>query len=216
VDPQDILRRADLGAQELRRRSGGNSPGASEAVRQRLAALLQPSPVVDDPAAPTSIDDVRRCGALIVRLGGAATMTVVATWMGWTLERTSAAIAEVDQRLGEVGTQLVAGADGGLSIQEQLRHRGRPEQQSVTLLESLDDAAHRHRLAHLVRGDPCGMVSDWMQPLFDLGAAVPGRYPGAEPCDALGAAFGGIRRRVSRPICTVIGSSGRPWPQAQA
>lgn len=143
-------------------------------------------------------------------------MTVIATWMGWTMERASAAIVEVDRCLGEVGAELVAGADGGLSIHEQLRHRGRPEKQSMMLLERLDDAAYRHRLAHLVRGDPCGMGSDWMQPLLDLGAAVPGRYPGAEPCDALGAAFGGIRRRVSRPICTVIGSSGRPWPQAQA
>lgn len=79
VDPQDILRQADLGAQELRRRAGGNPPGASEAVRQRMAALLPPSPVVDDPAAPTSTDDVRRCDALIVRLGGAATATVIAT-----------------------------------------------------------------------------------------------------------------------------------------
>lgn len=140
-------------------------------------------------------------------------MTVIAAWMGWTLERTSAAIIEVDRRLAEVGTQLVAGADGGLRIHERVRHRSRPQQQSMAVLEHLDDAAHLHRLAHLVRGDPCGMDSDWMQPLLDLGAAVVGPYPGAEPCVALGAAFGAIRRRISLPICTVIGRSGRPWPQ---
>lgn len=213
MDQQDNFGQADLGVEELRRRAGGTPPGSSEAVRQRLAALLQAPPLADDAAPATSADDIRRCGGVIVRLGGAATATTIATWMGWTLERTASAVAEVDRRLWELGLELVADAEAGLHIHERVGHRARPHRPSIELLERLDDAAHRHGLAHLVRADPCGMAGDWMQPLFDLGAAVAGQYPGAEPCQGLGAAFAGVRRRVAFPSFTVIGGSGRPWPK---
>lgn len=133
--------------------------------------------------------------------------------MGWPLEKAAATVAEVDRRIGGVGLQLVADGDGRLRVHERVRHRVRPQRSSIELLERIDDPVRRHGLAHLVRGDSCGAEDDWMQPLFDLGVAVPGRYPGAEPCEALGAAFGGVRRRLSHPLYTVIGASGRPGPK---
>ena len=94
---------ADLASGEVHRRAGGTLPGYSDAVRRRLAALLEPPPVADDPASGASPDDARRAGALVVRLGASATATAVAGWMGWSLERTHAALAEFDRRLGPCG-----------------------------------------------------------------------------------------------------------------
>jgi len=182
-------------------------------VRRRFAALLEPARP-DDPAPAPSADDIRRCGGLIVRLGGEATATVIATRMGWTLEKAAASVAEVDHRLGRVGLQLVAGGDGRLAIHERVRHRIRPQRPSIELQERLDDPGCRHGLAHLVRGDSCEAEDDWVQPLFDLGVAVPGRYPGAEPCEAsaqASAAFAGGSRtpstRSSEPRSTMAEAS---------
>lgn len=103
MDPHEVLRQADLGLPEARRRAGGAAPSGSDAVRQRFAALLGVVPDVEDRASGTLADDARRCGALVVRLGDAATATAIAQWMGWTLERTFAAVEEVDDRLRHVG-----------------------------------------------------------------------------------------------------------------
>ncbi len=207
MDPHEVLRRADVGLEEVRRRAGGIPPTGSDAVRQRFVALLGPPPSVDDPASGTQRDDARHCGALVVRLGHAATPTAIATWMGWSLERTSAAVAEVDRRLDQLGLQLVAEADGRLVICDRVRLRVRPQQPVLELLAVLDNPEHRHALGHLVRGDRCATAEDWVQPLFDLGAAVPAGHPGAHPCEALGAAFGAVRRRVHPQLLTVIGPS---------
>jgi len=59
------------------------------AIRQRLLALPEPAVADEDPAADGEADDPRRCGALMMRLSGAATPTAIAAWMGWTLERTT-------------------------------------------------------------------------------------------------------------------------------
>jgi len=54
------------------------------AIRQRLLALPEPAVADEDPAADGEADDPRRCGALMMRLSGAATPTAIAAWMGWT------------------------------------------------------------------------------------------------------------------------------------
>lgn len=209
MDPHEILRQADVGLAELRRRTGGTPATGSDAVRQRFVALLGPVPGVDEPASGVLPDDARHCGALVVRLGQSATATAIATWMGWTLERTGAAVAEVDRRLHPVGLQLVAEAGGRLVIRDRVRVRVRPRQSPLELLAVLDDPGHRHGLGHLVRGDQCATGEDWAQPLFDLGAAVPAAHPGAHPCEALGAAFAGVRRRAHPQLVIVIGPSRR-------
>jgi hypothetical protein len=206
VDPHEVLRQADVGLEEARRRTGGSAPTGSDAVRQRFVALVGAPPGVDDPASGALPDDARHCGALVVRLGDAATATAIAAWMGWTMERTGAAVAEVDNRLQQVGLQLVADANGRLAICERIRLRIRPQQPALELLAVLDDPAHRHGLGHLVRGDRCG-AEDINQPLFDLGVAVPGAYPGARPSEALGAAFAGVSRRMHHERFVVIASS---------
>jgi hypothetical protein len=209
VDPHEVLRQADLGLAEVRRRAGGTPATGSDAVRQRFAALLGPVPGVDEPASGTLPDDARHCGALVVRLGEAATATAIAAWMGWTLERTGAAVAEVDRRLDVVGLQLVAEAGATLVIRDRVRARVRPRQSPLELLAVLDDPGHRHAVGHLVRGDQCATGEEWAQPLFDLGVAVPAGHPGAHPCEALGEAFAGVRRRAHPQIVTVIGPSRR-------
>lgn len=207
MDPHEVLRQADVGLEEARRRTGGTAPTGSDAMRQRFVALVSAPPSVDDPASGALPDDARHCGALVVRLGDAATATAIASWMGWTLERTGAAVAEVDRRLHRVGLQLVADANGRLVIYDRVRLRVRPQQPALELLAVLDHPAHRHGLGHLVRGDRCGTDEDLVQPLLDLGAAVPGAYPGACPSEALGAAFAGVSRRVHHEVYTVIASS---------
>lgn len=208
MDPLEVLRRADVGLAEARRRAGGIAPTGSDAVRERFAALVGVSDL-DDPAAGAHPDDARHCGALVVRLGEAATATAIAQWMGWTLERTGAAVEEVDNRLRKVGLQLVAEGDGRLVICDRVRLRRRPRQPPLELLGVLDDARYRHGLAHLVRGDRCGAEEDLVQPLFDLGVAVPGAYPGAAPSEALAAAFSGLSRRAHHEAFVVISRSRR-------
>lgn len=141
VDPQEVLRQADLGMAEVSRRAGGTPATGSVAVRRRFAALLGPVPSVDEPAPGTLPDDVSLCGALVVRLGQAATATAIATWMGWTLERTGAAVAEVDRRLHPVGLQLVAEAGGRLVIRDRVRVRVRPQRRPLELLGVLETPA---------------------------------------------------------------------------
>src|SRR5436309_11516990 len=91
--------RADLSHDEVRRQAGGLPAANNDAVRQRLAALLEPSTDEVDPAAGVRPDDARSCGALVARLDGASSAAVIADWMGWTVERTAAALAELDRRL---------------------------------------------------------------------------------------------------------------------
>lgn len=149
------LGECDLSWEEVRRRVGGAPPGHSDVLRQRFAAFLAPSAGVDDAATETEPGDARACGALVMRLGGAATTTVIAEWMGWTLERSAAAVAELDRRLDGCGLRVGADADGHLRVRERARLRARPRRVPFELLVGLDDAEHRHALAHLVRGENC-------------------------------------------------------------
>lgn len=208
MDAHEALRQADLGSEEVRQRVGARPAVGTDAVRQRTAALLEAPAGMDDPSAAAEPGDVRRCGALIVRLGAAATMTGVAAWMGWTLERTTTAVAELDRRLEGCGLQVSADAHGHLRIRERARLRARPQRLASELVVRLDDPAHRHALAHLVRGDHCAQGEDWLQPLLDLGAAVTGTSLEVQPSQPLAAAFAGVRRRVvARPLLVVIQSA---------
>ncbi len=208
MDAHEAFRRADLGSEEVRRRAGARPAVGTDAVRQRTAALLEAPAGVDDPSADAEPGDVRRCGALIVRLGAAATMTTVAAWMGWTLERTTTAVAELDRRLEDCGLQVSTDADGHLRIRERARLRARPQRLASELVVRLDDPAHRHALAHLVRGDHCPQGEDWLQPLLDLGAALTGTSFEARPSQPLVAAFAGARRSVvAGPLLVVIHST---------
>lgn len=195
----EALTEADLTHGEVCRRLGGNPHSANDVVRQRLGGLLGLSAGHEDCAADVAPDDARRCGAAIVRLGGAATTRVLAEWMGWTLERTNAALAELDRRLDRCGLQLSADAAGRLTVRERARLRARPRRLAFELAERLDTAERLHALAHLVRGDHCPGGQDWQQPLLDLGAAVANGYPGAHPSEVIAAAFLGVRRRSLRP-----------------
>lgn len=182
-----MLDDCDLGWDEVRRRIGGSPSGHSDALRQRFAALFEPAVGVDDAAAATEPADARTCGALVMRLGGAAMTTIIATWLGWPLERSVEAVAELDRRLDSCGLRVSADADGHLRVRERARLRMRPRQWPLDLLARLDDAEHHHALAHLVRGDDCSADPSWVQPLLDVGAAVPGPYPGVQPSDRLAA-----------------------------
>lgn len=208
MDTHEALRRADLSSEEVRRRVGARPAVGTDAVRQRTAALLDAPAGVDDPSADAEPEDVRRCGALIVRLDAAATMTAVAAWMGWTLERTITAVAELDRRLEGCGLQVSAGAGAHLRIRERARLRARPQRLASELVVRLDDPAHRHALAHLVRDDDCPQGEEWLQPLLDLGAAVTGTSLEPRPSQPLVAAFAGVRRSVvAGPLLVVIHST---------
>lgn len=161
MDPDEALRQADLSFEGLRRRLGRSPTGSSDAVRQRFAAFLEASAPSDEPAAGAEPDDARRCGAVIVRLGGAASATVIADWMGWTLERANAAVAELDRRLDRCGLRVSGDADGQLTVRERAQLRARPRRLPFELVVRLD-AEHRHALAHLVRGDHCTRGEGWM------------------------------------------------------
>ena len=191
ADPEAILSELsphDLSLDEIRRQVGGIPPHGNDTVRQRFAALLEPSAHhPDDTTNATAANDPRLCGALIIRLGGTATATVISAWMGWTVEHANAAVEDLDRRLDSCGLRLVADAEGHLQVQERARLRVHPRQLPLELLARLDDPAYRHALAHLVRGEHCGQ--DWMQPLLDLGVALPGRSPGIYPADKLAPAF---------------------------
>lgn len=213
MDPEEALRQADLSHEEVRRRIGGLPLGGTDAVRQRLAALLEPSTSTDDPAADAEPDDARLCGSLIVRLGGRATATVIADWMGWTMERVHAALAQLDRRLDGCGLRVSADADGHLVVRERARLRARPRRLPFEFVVRLDSDEHRHALAHLVRGDHCARGEHWEQPLLDLGLAVPGAYPGIHPCEEVAAAFAAPRRRGPlRPPYIEIRENGERWP----
>jgi hypothetical protein len=75
-------------------------------------------------------------------------------------------------------------------------------------------ARGRHALAHLVRGDRCPGGEGWIQALLDLGAAVPGGYPSADPSEAIAAAFIGVRRHEHRlpRVVEVPNDAERPSP----
>jgi len=161
-----------------------------------LAALLAAPAGVDDPAADGEPGDAGQGGALILRLGEAATTTAIAAWMGWTMERTAEAMAELDRRLERCGLGVDAEVDGRLRIRERVRLRSRPQALPFELLVRLDDDSYRHALAHLVRGENCAQGEGWAQPLMDLGAAISGGFPAAWPADALRRAFAGVRNRV--------------------
>jgi hypothetical protein len=201
----------DLSADAVSHHAGNINPGGNDSVRQRLAALLEPSAATDDPASATEPDDARQAGALIVRLAGAATTTTIATWTAWTLERATAAVAELDRRLDACGLRLIADAEGHLQIYERARLRTRPQRLPVELVAKLDDVAYRHALAHLVRGETCPNQPGCAQPLLNLGAAIPSSYPGAVPAAALAAAFVAARRRLNdeRPFGITIKSDHR-------
>lgn len=203
----DAFARADLGHDDVRRQAGGLHPATTDVVRQRLAALLEPSAADDDPAAGIRPDDARSCGALLVRLRGAGTAAVIAEWMGWTHERTAAALVELDLRLDGCGLRVVADRDGRISVRERVRLRARPRRLPLELAEQLDEEGSLHALAHLARGDRCQSGDGWIQPLLDLGAAFPGGYPSAGPTEVIAAAFVGVRRREHR-LPTVVDISG--------
>lgn len=167
-------------------------------MRRRLAALLEPPPAADDHASRGSPDDARQAGALVVRLGSAATATAVAGWTGWTLERTHAALEELDRRLERCGLSVVADPAGSLAVRDGAMLRSRPARLPFELAERLDTDALRHSLAHLVRGETCPDGDWWAQPLLDLGVAVPSPYPGVQPSEVVAAAFVGVCRREGR------------------
>ncbi|MGH9280459.1 MAG: hypothetical protein ACRD12_20495, partial [Acidimicrobiales bacterium] len=176
-------------------------------------ALLEPSAATDDPAADAEPDDARRCGSLIVRLDGTATATVIADWMGWTMERAHAALAQLDRRLDRCGLRISADADGHLVVRERARLRTRPRRLPFELVVQVDSDEHRHALAHLVRGDYCARGEHRQQRLLDLGLAVPGPYPGIHPCEEVAAAFAAPRRRGPlRPPYIEIRENGERWP----
>ncbi len=198
MDIHRAFARADLGHDDVRRQAGGLPPANNDVVRQRLAALLEPSATDDDPAASISPDDARSCGALLLRLRGAGTAAVIAEWMGWTHERTAAALRELDLRLDGCGLRVVADRDGRISVRERVRLRARPRRLPFALAEQLDEEGSLHALAHLARGDRCESGDGWIQPLLDHGAAIPGGYPSADPTEVVAAAFIGVRRREHR------------------
>lgn len=201
---QDFAR-ADLSGGEVHRRAGGLVPGYNDAVRRRLVALLEPSPAADHPASNARPDDARQAGALVVRLGTAATATAIAGWTGWTLERTHAALEDLDQRLEQCGLSVVADPAGSLALRDRALLRSRPVRPPLELAERLDTEEFRHFLAHLVRGETCPANERWEQPLLDLGVAVPSSYPGLRPTDVVAAAFVGVARRErSRPAVVEI------------
>lgn len=195
MDIHGAFDRADLSQDEVRRQAGGHPAANNDVVRQRLAALLEPSTTDDDPAADVRPDDARSCGALVVRLSGAASAPVIADWMGWTVEATLATLAELDRRLDGCGLRLSADRDGHITVRERALLRARPRRLPFELAERLDEEEFRHALAHLVRGDRCPGGEGWIQPLLDLGAAVPSGYPSASPSGVIAAAFIGVRRR---------------------
>ena len=208
------LNECDVGREEAWRRAGAG-PSGNDGVRSRLGPLLQPTAGGDEPPEHTAAQDARRCGALIVRLGGAATPTVAATWMGWTMERTAAAVAELERSLDACGLQLVANAEGGLVVRERARLRRRPVRLPYELAQRLDAEEHLHALAHLARGDHCAHADEREQALLDLGAAIPAGYPGLHPSDVVAAAFVDVYRRASGlPPVIVITESGERWPSA--
>lgn len=197
MDQDEALQQADLSRAEVARRAGGTPPGTTDAVRQRLLALLEPSVGHKEPAANGEVNDARHCGALIVRLGDAATPTAIAAWMGWTLERARAALAELDRRLDDCGLRVSTEADSRLHVRERARLRARPQRLAFEVLATLDDPAIRHGLAHLVRGEPCPGGDEWMQPFLDVGAAIGCSYPGVRPAAPLAAAFAAVRQRAA-------------------
>ncbi len=197
-DPSAVLEAHDIGRPEVHRRAGGSSGAVADAVRQRLAALIEPFAVAE-PAAESKAADIRQAGALIVRLGGAATAETLAEWLGWSLERCHAALAVLDRRLDACGLRLQADSGGHLHVGDRARLRSRPRQLPSNVLGRLDDPAYRHALAHLVRGEPCPAEQDWSQALLDLGVAVVGGYPGVTPTEGVAAAFVAVSRRYAYP-----------------
>lgn len=197
------LRKADLGTQEVARRLGAR-PGGRDAICHRIAALLETAEGEEDAVVDGEPGDARLCGALLVRLGGTATATVIAAWMGWSVERTAAAVAELDRRLEKCGLRVGAEFGGRLHLRERTRLRVRASDVADELLARLDYPARRHALAHLVRGEPCPQAWDWMQPLLDLGAAVTGPYPGARPTSSIAVAFAAVRRPIAESSLLVV------------
>jgi len=216
VDPHEALQQADLSRAEVARRAGGTPPGTTDALRQRLVALLEPSAAGEDPPADGEGDDARRCGALIMRLGDAATPTAIAAWMGWTFERTRAAVAELDRRLDDCGLRVSTEADRRLHVRERARLRARPQRLAFEVLASLDDPAIRHGLTHLVRGEPCPGGDEWMQPLLDVGAAIGCAYPGVRPAAPLAAAFAAVRQRKAVELFVDLDRNDRTAGRAEA
>jgi hypothetical protein len=192
ANQRDLVRVAedlDLSPEELRRQVGGASLCGSEALRQRLASLLDIPVADEEPPVDSHPDDARLAGALIRRLGDSATATIIASWMGWTLPRTTAALAELDLRLVPCGLRLHADGHGQLRIRERARLRRRPESLPSQLLARLDQPASRHALAHFVRGDRCPDGDD--QCLIDLGVVVDPWSRDPRPHPAVAAAFAG-------------------------
>lgn len=213
MDFHEALRDADLTREEVGRRIGAKALANDDVVRQRLRAFLDPPPATEDPAEGTQAQDARRCGALIVRLGGAATATAITAWMGWTMERTAAALDELDRRLDACGLRLCADGEGCLTVSERARLRTRPKRLPFELAERLGADEHVHALAHLVRGDRCADGEEWMQPLLDLGAAAPHSHPELAPSAVIAAAFAGAHRRPLRlPYVVEISESGERRP----
>lgn len=188
------MHEADLSYEEVRRRTGGVPASGTEAVRHRLAALMDVATGGDDAPLEEAAGDPRVAGALIVRLGGSATTASLASWLGWTLERATAAVAELDRCLDACGLRVHADSGGHLRIRERARLRTRAEHLPSELLARLDAPEHRHALAHLVRGDRCTGSHEGPQALLDLGAAVIGPR-GPAPAGPLAKAFGAVYRR---------------------
>lgn len=212
MEPFPALSECDVGRAEALRRAGAG-PSGDDAVRHRLRPLLEPAAGADEPPEHTEAQDARRCGALIVRLRAAATPAVVATWMGWTLERTTAAVVELERRLDACGLQLLSDAKGALAVRERARLRRRPVRLPFELAQRLDADEHLHALAHLARGDHCAHGDEREQDLLDLGAAIPGGYPGLHPSAVVAAAFAGVHRRaIGLPPVVVINEEGERWP----
>jgi hypothetical protein len=187
----------DLTVGEIHRRIGhGGYYG--DAVRKRMNALLEP-PVADDDSAGTGDPgDVALAAAVIVRLDGAATVTTIAAWMGWTIERCVAAVGDADRRLASCGLRIGADVAGRLRVREYAQLRVRPQRLASEVLAGLDDPAYRHGLAHLARGDHCSQkdappANETLQVLLDLGAATLSSQGPPHPAGMLAAAFAAAR-----------------------
>jgi hypothetical protein len=196
LDPLQAADDVDFSLEELERQLGGRSLRGSDALRQRLASLLD-VPAGDEVPGDIDPDDARLAGAIIARLEGQATATSVASWMNWALPRTTAALAELDRRLNSCGLRLLADGQGHLRFQGRARLRRRPEALSSELLARLDEPALRHALAHFVRGDRCPDRDH--QALIDFGVVINPGSRNPKPHPALATAFAAAVTNVAEP-----------------
>jgi hypothetical protein len=210
LDLLDVAKALDVDPDEVRRQVGAvTAVSPSRVSQQRLAALLERPGPDDDTIGDVDPDDPARAGALIARLGDAATATVIATWMAWTPTRTTAVLAELDRRLMAAGLRLHADRDGHLRIGSRLRLRRRPAALAFELLTRLDHPRYRHALTHLLRGDDC--CRDERQLLVELGVVADPCSRRPQPHPALAASFAAaVPRTWSPPQSKVIVVNGDP------